>query len=355
MFSVKLNENLEEITNTSLKYIGKPPVVLPDILRTISSLSLGEWYSVEQLQCWGLNRFKIESLVRARYLSFGLGNTVFPIDGRLFYEMQFPVHAAAYPLRDWLCEPFPINTVWIGLPFCHLTHIRHSTALGLAHVIDHIDGAKIPFLGVLPFMNPSEFCIQHLHQINTLAVNSTKRLGILGGDHRVAWAILRALRSSIKDGSKLRYIHIDAHHDLYGPNQEIAADSVAHSNFLLNLVAEEIIDEAVLIGCRDKPAPVEHAIKCGYPIISIPEYQTVSKNLNKKIHTHLSVDFDILDPKIAPDVSSPIEGGWSVEHLIATIKKIFQAETINSVSFVEVGPIEYPGLIAEKILTVLSE
>ncbi|RCS21485.1 hypothetical protein DUT91_23715 [Phyllobacterium salinisoli] len=62
-----------------------------------------------------------------------------------------------------------------------------------------------------------------------------------------------------------------------------------------------------------------------------------------RLHTHLSVDLDILNPAVAPNVSGPIGGGWSVEQLIATIRSILRAETVNSVSFVEAGPTERPG------------
>ncbi|MDC9597091.1 arginase family protein [Xenorhabdus anantnagensis] len=365
MFSLKLDKRVEWVTSKWLKCYDNPPVSLPAPLQQLANLSR-EWYSVEELQREGISMNNIESLLRARLLCFGLNDTIFPVAGRSFYEEQFPDHAAAYPVKEWFCGPLPINTIWVGLPFCHLTNIRHSTALGLASIIDQLNGKDLPFLGVFPFMNPTELCIQHLCQVSLLASHAGKRLGVLGGDHRVAWAILKALRASMASDTKIRYIHIDAHHDLYGSSYKLPSEAIAHSNFLLSLLAEGTINEAFLIGCRDNPSPIERAINQGFPLTYASEYHPIllkTKSLkakllkakSEKIHTHLSVDIDILDPSIVPNVCSPINGGWSLEKLINMIRKILQEEVIDSVSLVEAGTTEESPFIAEQILSVMSE
>ncbi|ANP89349.1 arginase family protein [Rhizobium leguminosarum] len=353
MFKLRLDDRVERLTTERIKLVGVPSKPLPDALKPLACLSR-EWCSTGDLREAGITPDKIEALIRAGVLSFGLGRESFPLVARTFYEAQFPVHAAAFPLLDWLDRPLPIDTVWIGLPLCHLTNMRHSTAIGLARVLDGLTGTGVPVLGVLPFMNPTEKCLQYLHRVHTLSFDAGKRLGILGGDHRVAWALLKAVRRSTPTGLQVRYIHIDAHHDLYGSIDHALSDDVAHSNFLLRLLAGGTIDEAILIGCRDNPAPVKQAVGRGFRVASVGDYSSVEKGARAKGYTHLSVDLDILDPSAVPDVSSPLAGGWSVDTLMTTIREILISETIDSVSLVEPGTSASSAAIANDILGALS-
>lgn len=231
--------------------------------------------------------------------------------------------------------------------------MRHSTAVGLANVLDGLN-ERVPVLGVFPSMNPNERCLQFLHRANILTFDVGKRLGMIGGDHRVAWALLEAVRRSIPAGAQVRYIHIDAHHDLYGSVASALAD-VAHSNFLLRLLADRTIDEAILIGCRDNPAPIKQVLEQGFVVASVDDYSSAPKAATTKQYTHLSIDLDILDPSVVPDVSSPLSGGWSVETLKTTIREILVSETVDSVSLVEPGMSAASAAIANDILVALSE
>ncbi|RCW23343.1 arginase family protein [Ciceribacter lividus] len=353
MFKVRLGADMERLSAEEFKLAGKPSKPLPGVLKPLAFLS-HEWCSINDLRQAGVCPESVEALIRTGVLSFGIGRETFPHAARAFYETQFPVHAAAFPLLNWLEGPLPINTIWIGLPLCHLTNIRHSTATGLASVLDGSNGSIIPLLGIFPFMNPTEKCLEYLHRTHTLACDAGKRLGALGGDHRVAWALLEAVRRSAPADLQMRYIHIDAHHDLYGSMDNVGAGNVAHSNFLLKLLANGTIDEAVLIGCRDDPVPINQILERGFGVASVADYSSAPKATRAKHYTHLSIDLDIIDPSIIPDVSSPLAGGWSVQTLKTTIRDILVNETIDSVSLVEPGMSTASAVIAKDILEALS-
>ncbi|WP_158215837.1 arginase family protein [Notoacmeibacter marinus] len=354
MFKVRLAAGVERLTTEEFKLVGTSSKPLPDALRPLAFLSR-EWWSINGLQQAGVSSENVEALIRAGILSFGLGRDSFPRAARTFYEAQFPVHAAAFPLLNWLDGPLPITTIWIGLPLCHLTNMRHSTATGLASVLDALNGTIVPLLGIFPFINPTEKCLEYLRRAHILACDAGKRLGVLGGDHRVAWALLEAVRRSTLTGRQMRYIHIDAHHDLYGSMDHARTDNVAHSNFLLRLLENGTIDEAVLIGCRDNPAPIKQVSERGFGVVSCADYASAPRAAREKRYTHLSIDLDILDPSIVPDVSSPLAGGWSLETLKTTIREILVSEAVDSVSLVEPGMSVASAAIARDILETLSE
>nr|WP_245278842.1 arginase family protein [Rhizobium leguminosarum] len=204
-------------------------------------------------------------------------------------------------------------------------------------------------------MNPTEKCLEYLQRAHILACDAGKRLGVLGGDHRVAWALLEAVRRSKPTDRQMRYIHIDAHHDLCGSMDHARADNVAHSNFLLRLIENDTVDEAVLIGCRDNPAPIKQVCELGFSIVSVADYASAPRVAREKRYTHLSIDLDILDPSIVPDVSSPLAGGWSIATLKTTIREILVSETVDSVSLVEPGMSAASAAVAKEILETLSE
>ena len=54
-----------------------------------------------------------------------------------------------------------------------------------------------------------------------------------------------------------------------------------------------------------------------------------------RAHWHLSIDVDVLDPKICPGVTNPLPNGWSLNRLLIELAALFRARIPDSVSLVE--------------------
>lgn len=297
------------------------------------------WQDFPELCQDDFSRRCLIKLIDYGLAEFGLGDHTIPIFPRLYFEEQFPLMTEKYPLSDWLSRQTP-NIFWIGLPLNNLFNLHQSTTAGLARIINYLpEDLQRLFFGILPYSMPNEKCLRDLHSFLGVAKSSKTRLGILGGDHRVAWAVMKQLRE-LYPGQHIRYIHIDAHHDLYGIENYSSRSILAHSNFLVDLLFNNSVDEAILVGCRDNHQPINSAHKMNLPVIAASSFEQIldsNKAFAPAVHTHLSIDIDVLDPSYAPDVSCPLPNGWSPQQLNEEIDLIFQSQSIDSVSLVEVG------------------
>ncbi len=308
---------------------------LPPELEILTSLS-HQWQPCEALLTEGFPLWQIERLFRVGIADVGRGSFQIPRRARIYYEEQFPRKAAERPLASWLATPIP-RVPWVGLPYTNLARLAHSTALGLADILASANPQTVSVLGVLPDQAPSAHGADALANLVGLADVLGQRLGIVGGDHRATWSILRAVKSALP-GKIVQYVHIDAHHDLYGYRSDQPPLLINHANFLADLLQRGDIDRAVLIGCRDSAEPVRAALKDRLPISLSPDGRAWRPaDWSDSAHTHLSIDLDVLDPRYASAVSSPIEEGWCLPQLIRSIKEIMNETRVDSCSVVEAG------------------
>jgi arginase family enzyme len=335
-FKVKLNSEYSELTS-GYHACGDRHIKLPASLNAIKNLK-ETWTSLNKLLDSGLTKNQIVSLIKAGIVTFGGNGKAFPIHARAYLESQFPRYIKTQPFTR-IFESIRGNYIWIGMPLNNILDIRHSTAIGLALIIDNLNLENDPFFsGILPYATQEQSCIQDVENILAIAEGCHHRVGFLGGDHRVTWVILSALKS-IYQSKRVRYVHIDAHSDLYGITDVDAPKVINHANFLFDLLMRGIVDEVIVVGCRDNIKNIEEAKKRGLPIKSCSSLKELrqKKYSNKGcFHTHLSIDIDVLDPKLSPDVSNPLEYGWDLTKLLTEIDTAYKMFVVNSVSLVEI-------------------
>lgn len=321
------------VDGNSARLFGGAALPLPPALAALARLErTPQPYAA--LSAIGLSESNIHTLLDLRLLRFGCGEDDFPQSARAFFEEQFPRNAAARPLAHW-CRMAAPAIVWIGLPLSNLMSIRHSAALGLAAVLDAIPPEDDYFLAVLPYSEPCARMEEDIGAMIRIIAATPSRLGWLGGDHRVAWAFLRA-RKLCHPAGHVRYVHIDAHHDLYGVEHGEDPPVIAHSNFLVSLLRNRQVDEAILIGCRDRQAPIHSARAQGFDVTLLEEvahYRCLAPHPVR--HCHLSIDLDVLDPGIAASVTSPISQGWTEQALKRAVSHLMESENFDSFSIVE--------------------
>jgi agmatinase len=159
---------------------------------------------------------------------------------------------------------------------------------------------------------------------------------IIGGEHSASVGAIKALYEKY---GKLTVIHLDAHRDLAF---EFIGEKYSHATVMRR--AHETGAGLVQIGIRSSSAEEEDFVKSMYNI------QTFK---NKDVHKHMdaieyylinidgpiyvSIDMDVIDPAIAPNVGNPTPGGLfisEVETIIETLshKNVVGLDVVETAS-----------------------
>lgn len=330
MFDFRLSSDVRDITANTINFKSGSSVILPYELNHLCDLR-ADWQTIEVLSDKGFTLRQLIQLLDKGIVECGRGNAIFPWLARHYFESQFSANEKALPFIAWLTLPTP-KLVWLGVPHTNLVDLRHSTATGLAAIVDALP-QNAPIIGILPELEPNTRCANNIASMARLSINCDFKLGVLGGDHRATWSLLSVLKETCSIKS-VRYVHIDAHHDLYGIDGVGGSIGVYHSNFLIDLLRSCYVDQVLLLGCRDRTEPVLFAQQQGFDIQQI---ETASEINGSTMHTHLSIDIDVLEPSLFSGVSSPLGKGWSLEKLLGTVSDVAKTVKVDSVSVVEAG------------------
>ena len=156
---------------------------------------------------------------------------------------------------------------------------------------------------------------------------------IIGGEHSASIGAIKALKDEYE---KLTVIHLDAHRDLAF---EFIGEKYSHATVMRR--AHELGVELVQIGIRSSSKDEEEFVKSTYNI------QTFK---NRDVHKHMdaieyylvnidgpiyiSIDMDVMNPAIAPNVGNPTPGGLFVSE-IETIMETLAHKNIVGLDVVE--------------------
>lgn len=317
---IKINDKLNI---NSLKEIDK-----------FNFLNIFHLTSFEELKINNLSNFEINMLFRKNILNIIANNHILPNDPIFFLNDQLQELDENFDLELLFSK---LSVFWIGLPFFNPNELLFSATVGCVSIIKELRTRKIPVFGLFPFFSSSKICNEHIYNTSNALCSMQKKIGIIGGDHKVTWTFLNQIHK-ISQKKEIIYFHIDAHTDLYG-FESFNSSNINHANFLIDLFVNKIISQAILFGCRDSIENFKTMQTNNFNIHGIYEtYLDFSKNnFNfENSHIHLSIDIDILDPKFAPSVSNPIQNGWSLDKLKQTVKSLLDNINFDSFSIVEV-------------------
>ena len=151
---------------------------------------------------------------------------------------------------------------------------------------------------------------------------------IIGGEHSASIGAIKALCERY---SRLTVIHLDAHRDLAF---EFIGEKYSHASVMRR--AHEMGANLVQIGIRSSSLEEEEFVKSTYNI------QTFK---NKDVHKHmdaieyyltnidgpvyLSIDMDVFDPAIAPNVGNPTPGGLMMHNIEGILKTICHKNVVG--------------------------
>ncbi len=187
---------------------------------------------------------------------------------------------------------------------------------------------------------------------NTASINDMPI--ILGGDHAVSWGSISGILRYYND---LSVVYIDAHGDC-----NIAESSPTghihgmHMSYLMNLgnpvykdaLGQEKIakNDILYLGTRDLDPFEQDLLKNGNVCSSKDINESLDGVINKtntflknRKHIHISLDIDVLDPKLCPGTGVPVPNGISLEKLNALLETVFINSNVVSMDLVEYNPL----------------
>lgn len=170
----------------------------------------------------------------------------------------------------------------------------------------------------------------------------------IGGDHTIAWPILRAMH---KKYGPIGVVHIDAHADV---NDTMGGEKIAHGTPFRRAVEEGLLDckRVVQIGlrgtgyhaddfdwCRAQGFRVVQAEECWYKSLAplMKEVAAQVAGIGGNAPVYLSFDIDGLDPSFAPGTGTPEIGGLSVHQGMEIIRGL-RGLNIVGADLVEISP-----------------
>ena len=156
---------------------------------------------------------------------------------------------------------------------------------------------------------------------------------LIGGEHSASVGVIKALT---KKYEKLTVIHLDAHRDLAF---DYVGEKYSHATVMRR--CHEMGADLVQIGIRSSSADEEEFVKSTYNIQTFKssdvhrhmdaiEYYLI--NIDGPIY--ISIDMDVLDPSIAPNVGNPTPGGLYISE-IETILETLSHKNIVGLDVVE--------------------
>ena len=158
----------------------------------------------------------------------------------------------------------------------------------------------------------------------------------LGGDHFIAWPLLKAHAKQY--GKPLSLLHFDAHSDTWEDEQ----GRVDHGTMFWHAANEGLIDPAhsVQIGLRTTNDDTH-----GFNILDGPWVQNngieavvdEARRVLGDRPVYLSFDIDCLDPSYAPGTGTPVCGGLTSHQAIAILRGMMGINLIG-MDLVEVSP-----------------
>lgn len=151
---------------------------------------------------------------------------------------------------------------------------------------------------------------------------------IIGGEHSVSIGAIKAL--SEKYG-KLTVIHLDAHRDLAF---KFVGEKYSHATVMRRV--HELGSDLVQIGIRSASGDEEEFVKSTYNIQTFK-----SKDVHKHMDAieyylttiegpiYISIDMDVMEPAIAPNVGNPTPGGLFTSEMETIIESLSHKDIVG--------------------------
>lgn len=258
-------------------------------------------------------------------------------------------------------SPRPGTVGILGVPFDANSSFRRGAAAGPGRIRQALHSSSANLcaengldlgqedswldLGDLDLSQPTE-ALRTIQTSAEAVIASGARLISLGGDHSIAYPLVRA---HAQHYSKLNLLQIDAHPDLY---EELDGNPWSHACPFARILEEGLVQRLVQVGIRTmNPHQQAQADRFGVEVIDMRSWRPETP-LHFDGPVYLSVDLDALDPAFAPGVSHHEPGGLSTRDLLGIVQG-FEGQLVGA-DIVELNPerdwMDITAMAAAKIL-----
>jgi agmatinase len=286
------------------------------------------------------------------------GGRLGPPDGRLFPRFMGPSTFARLPRPDQVASwdvgivgvPFDIGTSYrpgarfgpIGIRQAARTlrnwnPVMEIAPFGAQQVVDAGDVACSTFV--------IDDAIATIDEAATELTTDGGRLVTLGGDHTIAYPLLRAAH---RRHGPMALVHFDAHVDTY--DTYMGAPFTHGTPF--RRAAEDglfVRDHSMHVGIRgSKYGPEDLAEDAGFGFTTIGTWEIETIGIAGYVERildrvgdrplYLSIDIDVLDPAFAPATGTPEAGGFTSRELLGILRGLRGLHLVGA-DIVEVAPV----------------
>lgn len=183
----------------------------------------------------------------------------------------------------------------------------------------------------------------------TAALQSGKKVAVIGGDHSSPFGLIRAV--SEKHKGKFGVLHVDAHADLRNAYQGF---TYSHASIMYNVMTSSFKPEKLVqVGIRDFCREEKDLIDSRSDIrtffdrdlkLELDEgtpWRAIAQEIIGELPQNIYISFDIdgLDPQFCPNTGTPVPGGLSFDQALSLLAEIRrQGKTIVGFDLNEVAP-----------------
>lgn len=204
-------------------------------------------------------------------------------------------------------------------------------------------------LGDMAFI-PSQPPLVEIEGVVDQILEQGARVLLLGGDHAVTPAVLRAYH---RQYGQVNILQFDAHPDLY---EDFKGNRNSHACPFARIMEEQLAKRLVQVGIRTmNPHQKEQAERFGVEVITMTSWGSGMVPLFDG-PLYISFDMDALDPAFAPGVSHHEPGGLSTREVLSVIQNI-DAPVIGA-DIVEFNPLRdasgMTAMVAAKLMKELA-
>jgi agmatinase len=286
------------------------------------------------------------------------GGFLGPPDGRQFPRFMGPATFARLPRRDQVSD---WDVAVVGVPFDIGTSYRPGARFG---PIGIRQGSRTlrnwhPDHGLAPFASQQVVdagdipCSTYIIDDAIAAieagarelVSETRGLITLGGDHTIAFPLLRAMHAT---HGPVALVHFDAHVDTYDTYMKAP---FTHGTPFRRAAEEGLFDRdrSMHVGIRGSkygPEDLQEDAGFGFMVMGTAEIDRIGidgyvERIRERVRDrplYLSIDIDVLDPAFAPATGTPEVGGFSSRELVGIFRGLRGLRLVGG-DIVEVAPV----------------
>jgi agmatinase len=156
---------------------------------------------------------------------------------------------------------------------------------------------------------------------------------LLGGDHSITYFALKALGEM---GGDFALLHLDAH-----PDFSLGGDRVPlnHANVVSHCMTLSALKHVTQVGLRSRVGAGRPTQVTGQSLTVADFRRCGTAALVKQLPQlplYLSVDLDVLDPLVAPEVTTPLAGGLEISELVELVSAVASQRNLIGADLVEV-------------------